>query len=149
MSSFNKFFPYFAAGVYSLYFIVYRLEIQSVMLVFSTQPCELLPLFLLSGSTVPPPPFPINFVNKYTVYTFTVYMYKVGDMGFRASRQINICRKVPLQVNIFRWRHFALSSMSLIFPLPSLHTLLGLGCMTRTAELEFLKSPWGLGTKEK
>ncbi len=32
------------------------LEIQSVMLVFSTQFCELLPLYLLSGS--PPPPLP-------------------------------------------------------------------------------------------
>ncbi len=34
---------------------VYRLEIQVVMLVFSTQLCELLPFNLLSGSTVPPP----------------------------------------------------------------------------------------------
>jgi hypothetical protein len=38
---------------------VYGLEIQSIMLVFSTQLCELLPLQLLSGSTLPlstPPP---------------------------------------------------------------------------------------------
>ncbi len=38
---------------------VYRLEIQSIMLVFSTQLCELLPPQLLSGSTLPlstPPP---------------------------------------------------------------------------------------------
>jgi hypothetical protein len=41
---------------------VYRLEIHSVMLVFSTQLC-LLPLYLLSGSTLPPPPIPC--VNKY------------------------------------------------------------------------------------
>jgi hypothetical protein len=41
---------------------VYRLEKQSVMLVFSTQPCEQLPLYLLSNSPPPPlshlPPFP-------------------------------------------------------------------------------------------
>ncbi len=30
-------------------------------------------------------------------------------------RQINTCREVPLQVNIYKWRHFALPSMSLIF----------------------------------
>ncbi len=51
---------------------VYGLEIQSVMSVFSTQLCELLP-------------------------------------------QMNTCSKVPLQVSCFRWRHFALLSMSLIF----------------------------------
>ncbi len=45
-------------------------------------------------------------------------MYSVckggGDMGFWAS-EINTCRKVPLHVNFFRRRHFALPSMSLIF----------------------------------
>ncbi len=34
--------------------VVYRLKIQPVMLVFPTQLCELLPLNLLSGSTLPP-----------------------------------------------------------------------------------------------
>ncbi len=29
--------------------------------------------------------------------------------------QINTCRKVPLQVNFVRWRHFALPSLILIF----------------------------------
>jgi hypothetical protein len=39
---------------------VNRLEIQSVMLIFATQLCELLPLAsnLLSGSPAPPPPTP-------------------------------------------------------------------------------------------
>jgi hypothetical protein len=38
---------------------VYRLEIQSVMLVFSTQLCELLPLLPSLWFTFPtPPPFP-------------------------------------------------------------------------------------------
>ncbi len=31
-------------------------------------------------------------------------------------RQINTCRKVPLHVNFFRWRHFALVSIKLISP---------------------------------
>ncbi len=35
--------------------------------------------------------------------------------GTLGHRQINTRRKVPLQVNFFRWRHFALSSVSLIF----------------------------------
>jgi hypothetical protein len=30
-------------------------------------------------------------------------------------RQINTCHKVPLQFNFFRWRHFSLFSISLIF----------------------------------
>ncbi len=30
-------------------------------------------------------------------------------------RQINTCRKVPIQVNLFRWRHFALLYIGLIF----------------------------------
>ncbi len=38
----------------------FRLEIPSVMLVLSTQLCELLPLSLLSGSTLPPPPVPFS-----------------------------------------------------------------------------------------
>ncbi len=34
--------------------------------------------------------------------------------GVLGLGQISICRKVSLQVNFFRWRHFALPSMSLI-----------------------------------
>ncbi len=48
-------------------------------MVFSTQLCELLPSNLLSGST--PPPHPLPFVYKYTVYTYTEC--KVG--GVRGS----------------------------------------------------------------
>jgi hypothetical protein len=49
----------------------YTLEVQSVMLVFSTQLCELLPLSPSLLSIPPPPPR----VNKYTiVYTFTLYI---------------------------------------------------------------------------
>jgi hypothetical protein len=74
---------------------VYRLKIQSVVLVFSTQFCELFALYLLSGSTLPPLPI----LNKYTLYTYTVCK---GGCGVLGLRQINICRKVPLQVIWFR-----------------------------------------------
>ncbi len=87
---------------------VYRLERQSVMLVFSTQLCELLPLspFLVQL----PPPLPC--VNKHTVYTYTLCG---GGYGVLGLRQINTCRKAPLQNTIFSWKQFALPSMSLIF----------------------------------
>jgi hypothetical protein len=47
---------------------VYRLEIQSVMVVFSTQLCELLSLYsyLWLASS------PLPCMNKCTVYTYTV-----------------------------------------------------------------------------
>ncbi len=38
--------------------------------------------------------------------------------GVLGLRQRNTCRKVPLQVNFLRWRHFALPSTSLIFLRP-------------------------------
>jgi hypothetical protein len=71
---------------------VYRLEIQSVMLVFSTQLGEMLPLFPLLSGLNPPPPR----VNKYTVYTYT------GGGGYwvLGLRQINTCRKVPLHFTV-------------------------------------------------
>jgi hypothetical protein len=89
---------------------VYRLEVQLVMLVFSTQLCELLSFNLLSGLTLPPP-FPC--VNKYTVLFTRVCKWE--GYGVLDLRQINTCRKVSLQVNFFRWRPFALPSISLIF----------------------------------
>jgi hypothetical protein len=74
----------------------------------------------LSGSpSLPPLPSPLPCVKKYTIYSiqYTVYTYTVckGEYGVLGLRQINTCREVPLQVNIFRWRHFALPSVSLIF----------------------------------
>jgi hypothetical protein len=60
---------------------VYRLEIQSVMLVFSTQLCELLPLSPSLWFNFPPPP--LSCLNKYTLYTYTVCMR--GVIGFWAS----------------------------------------------------------------
>jgi len=93
-----------------LFIRVYRLDIHSVKLIFSTQLCELLPLqpSLWFNSTQPPP-----CVNKCTVY--------IGREG--GLRQINTYRKVPLLVNFFdddillwslshatvpnRWRHLS------------------------------------------
>jgi hypothetical protein len=59
--------------------------------------------------------------TAYLLYTWILFMYTVtvckregGGMGIWAlPRQINTWRKVPLKVKFFRWRHFALPSMSL------------------------------------
>ncbi len=55
-------------GTFGLMFIkVYRLEIQSVMLLFSTQLSELLPLSLsLWFNSRPPPPFLVLISLRYT-----------------------------------------------------------------------------------
>ncbi len=80
---------------------VYRLEIQSVNLVFRPSFVNCCSSNFLSGSTLPPP-FPV---------WISIHVYSVcggdGD-GVLDLRQINTCRKVPLQVHFFRWRHFAL-----------------------------------------
>ncbi len=71
--------------VFLQYFLLYLLYFQ----LHTVSP-------LLSGSTLPPPPLPC--VNKYTVYTYTVCSGE-GVYGVLELRQINTCRKVPLQVN--------------------------------------------------
>jgi hypothetical protein len=53
---------------------------------------------------------------------------------------INTCRKVPLQVNFFRWRYFSLTSMSLIF-------LRWKGVQWKSSKVSFLRlgrpsTPW-------
>ncbi len=82
-----------------------------------------------------PPLLPLLCVNKYTVCTYTVC--KGGGYGVLRPREINNCRKVPIHVKIiFRLRHFALSSMSLIlirfrllqFKFRVRHSLSSLGC---------------------
>ncbi len=85
---------------------------QSVMLVFLTQLCKLLSLAPSLWFNSPPLPG----VNKYTKYTYIVC--KGEGYEVLGLRQINNCRKVHLQVNFFRWRHFALPSMSLLFLRP-------------------------------
>ncbi len=84
-----------------MFYRVYSLETQSVMLVFSTGFVYYCPFPLLSGKS--PPPIPC--VNKYTVYTYTVCKgngeYEViGGEG--ASDRLNTCRKIPLEVYFFR-----------------------------------------------
>ncbi len=80
-----------AARVYR----IYRLEIQSVMLVFSTQLCELLHLSSSLGFNSPPFPVWIRIL-----YTRRQCVRGDGEgYGVLGLRQINTCRKVPLQVN--------------------------------------------------
>ncbi len=50
----------------------------------------------------------------YSIHVYTNTLCK-GGSDAPGLRQINSCRKVPLQVNLFRWRPFAVPSMSLIF----------------------------------
>ncbi len=75
-----------------VYIIVYRLEIQSVTLVFSTQLCELLPLYpsLRFNS---PPPLPVWISILYT----RLQCLRGGEV--LGLWQINTGRKVPEQVN--------------------------------------------------
>ncbi len=102
MSSFRKMT---CEGTLRQVFIrVYRLEIQSVMLVLSTQICELCLSPLLPSSTLPPLP----------VWISILYPRIQCVRGELWGSGPNTCRKVPLQVNVFIWRHFALSSMNLI-----------------------------------
>jgi hypothetical protein len=96
------------------------------------------PSNFLSFSTLPPPPSlvkvqyiqtvcgwegvgvlsPIgdhNLQEFNTPYVTRFRTYKMLDhpkqkpSSWEDLRQINTCRKVPLQVNFFRWRHFALA----------------------------------------
>ncbi len=77
---------------------VYRLEITSVMFVFSTQICELLPSNLLSGST--PSPFLLWIIKMYR-YIVCKVPYGIG-YGVPGFRQLNTGRKVPLQVSFLQ-----------------------------------------------
>ncbi len=87
---------------------VYRLEMQSVLLVFSIQLCELLPLYSNLHSGSPLSPFLVWF---WTLYVYYTRIQRVrGGYGVLYLRQINTCRNVSSQVNFFRWWHFALPS---------------------------------------
>ncbi len=87
---------------------VYRLEIQSVMLVFSVQLCETVaPLHFSLVQTYPLPPFPVWISILYTC----IQCVRGGGYGFYASDRWTPAAKSLLQVNCFRWRHFALPSI--------------------------------------
>ncbi len=91
---------------------VYSLKIQSVMLVLYCRPSfvNCCPYNLLYGSTLPPP-FPVWIIILYT----RIPCARGGEYGVLGLRQINTFRKIPFTGKIFRWRHFALPSMVLIF----------------------------------
>ncbi len=104
------------------------------------------PSNLLSGSTFPPTPFPVSMFNMYLQCvagrrwgdlspvrdhilqeTNTLYLIRLKPTILQdhpkqilrrggGLREINTCRKVPLQVNFFRWRQVALVFLSLISP---------------------------------
>ncbi len=100
---------------------VYRLEIQSDMLVFrehSFVNCYPSPLF--SGSTLPLP-----LCEKYTVYTYTVCKRGIWGSGPQTVKHLP---QSPFTGQFFRWRHFALPSMSLIFLYDSFKAGLRTGC---------------------
>jgi hypothetical protein len=80
---------------------VFRLEIQSVMLVFLTGIVNNCPLtFSLVSSLSPPLPLPC--VNKYTVYTCKGGEYGVIGGGGRGLRQIKHLPQNPFIGKLFR-----------------------------------------------
>ncbi len=72
------------------------------------------PSSLRSGS-ISPPPLPPPFSVWISILYTRIQCVCGGGYGMLGLRQINTGRKIPLQVNFFRWRHFALPSMSPIF----------------------------------
>ncbi len=90
MMSSKKNWPDFAAGVY-----------QSLQ---TGDTVSQVGIFDPALWTVAPVTF--SLVQLSPVLTFPVWL---------SIRRINTCRKVPFQVNSFRWQRFALPSMSLIF----------------------------------
>ncbi len=93
-------------------FIDWRVEIQSVKLVFFDSVLwTVVPLNFSEVQLSPTPPFPMWI----SIIIHVMYSLCGWGYGVLGLTQINTCLKVPLQVNLFRWRHFALPSMSLIF----------------------------------
>jgi len=81
---------------------VYRLDIQSVMVVFWPSFVFCCPSNLLSGSLSP---FPVWLSVLYTSIQCVRGREVWGPLGLS---QINTCRKDPLTGQFFRWQHFAL-----------------------------------------
>ncbi len=86
---------------------VYRLEIQSGMLVFLTGFVNYCPFSLVSSPTLQHSPLWIRIL-----YTHIQCVRGGGVWGHRRGRGLrqinNLPRKVPLQVNFVRWWHLAL-----------------------------------------
>ncbi len=61
----------------------------------------------------PPPPSPVWIRILYT--RIQCVRGGGGGYGVLGPREIKICPKVPLQVNFFKWRHFAVSLVFLHF----------------------------------
>jgi len=132
----------FAAGVYQS---LWTRDTVSHVGIFDPALWIIAPFFNLLSAAPPPPGPPLPSQSQSTVYTDvwlamggywvvleTIFCKSLtlwpdsqptnlldhpkqksrsgGDL-----RQINTCHKVLLQVNFFRWRHFALLSISLIF----------------------------------
>ncbi len=95
-----------------VFIIIYRLDIVSHVGIFNPALWIVAPLSFSLVQLFPPLPLPC--VNRYTVYMYTVCKGR-GGYGVLGLRQIKTCRKVPLEVNFVKWRHFSLLSMSLIF----------------------------------
>ncbi len=109
MSSFKKLT---SKGTLRQVFIrFYRLEIHAVMLVFRPSFVNCSPSNLLSGSKQSPLPN----VNKFTVIVCTYTGCKGESMGVWASDTDKHLPQSPFTGQFFRWRHFALSSISLFF----------------------------------
>ncbi len=78
------------ATLQQMFIRVHRLEVQSVMLVFSMQLVNCCPLTTFSLVQLSPPP-PLPCVNKYTaVYTYTVRKGGGGGLGLRQA-ELGIC----------------------------------------------------------
>ncbi len=87
---------------------VYRLEIQTVMLVFSTQLCEL--LVLLPSLWFNSPPFPV-WIS--ILYTRIQCVRGGGCMGASGPLTDKHLPQIPFTGQFFIWRHFALLSIYL------------------------------------
>jgi len=86
---------------------VYRLEVQSSQVgCFDPALWTVSPLTFSLVQLYPPPLFPL-WIN----ILYTHIQFERGGDEVLGLRQINTCRKVPFQVNSFRWRHFALPSI--------------------------------------
>jgi hypothetical protein len=126
---------------------VYRMEIQSVMLVFSTQLCELLPLLPSLWFKSPPiPPSLCEYVYCAVSYTRIQCACKGGGICGSVPK-INNCRKDPLQVNFFLDgnKQFALPSMSLIFLRASSIYVIFLAFMEKLPKMTGLPKEYSIG----